>query len=1275
MATGTVPPELPSASHPPRGNSELVEYDRYISAQIQKTRRQVKWVELASALLLLATGVLAYGLLVAIVDSWLIPGGLGVWGRLAAFAVLVTGVGSYVAWRIVPAVRRRVNPVYAAHAIEQGQPSLKNSLVNFLLLRGERARLPIPVYEAIERRAAEDLATVPADTAVDRSPVIRAGYVLLALVTIFCVYSIFSPKSPLRSFRRMLLPWSSVSAPTRVTIGDVQPGGARAFVGESLTVSALVRGLRKDEPVTLYFTTQDGQSVDQPLAMRPPSDSYRHQAILPPAGGLQQSLEYRIAAGDAKAGPFHVQVLATPAILVEKVQYEFPGYTRLAPRTVERQGDLQGIEGTKVTLWAKTNVDVSGGYIDFNCDGSRDLELAFSGRSAQATFELRLDPSRKPLHTSYQLRFLDDQKQLNPQPIRYQIEVLPDQGPEIEITQPGVDNYELPRNGAVTIGVRATDRDFGLRRVTLHFERAGKRLHSVELLEAPTGGDFTGAHVFEPSRLTATPVEVGDVLQYWAESRDSRAPTANHVQTVKYRFKIVDKVDESVRAEQVAAAQQQAAEIEAAGQPPETDQPPPQEATGEAPPGEQPEERGEAEPQTGDEPAADEAGTAADAEQRPDPEQDPAAAMEKILEYQQEKEQQQKEQQQSKPQPPMEQSDQQPEPQPSGDEGESGSGGKSGQKEGGQGKSGSKAAEDSGEAGDEASSGGEEAGDQSGSAGSKNSAGGKSDSGQQAGGQSGAGSDANSAGNDAGGKSPMNASKPSPQNAPGKPDAGQQAGQKPSAEPGAEGGDPDKAPSGAQPGKNSGTKPPGGKQPAGQQPEGESGGNPSQDGQGDAGASAGQEKQPKPGQDEENTGEGHPQPTGDDPQKPQGGAGSKQPGAKQSPTPEPQEANQPRGQNPPPSPDKEQGTSEDASSPSNSPKQSNKVGSEEGDRSGDGNKGGGQKSESPGEGSPGQNTPSDAGSGESSEPGNGESKAGAGNQESDKPTGQPGGQKKGEGSSSKPSQNGKQPGGSGQSAQQPPAGRQPPRGQTGGKQPGGQPSGDPSQGGQQPGTQPGGQQPSGGTQSPAGDTPAAGQDAPGNQPPSSPGSTGAGATPPPQDPGNSQGSISKTTDEMNANDPNGKSTGGGKAGDDANPNQQPFEPAGTQADPLNREHAERATELVLESLAEQMAKRQVDPELLDKLNWSQDDMQKFLQRWQQLKREAAEQGPRGDAARKQLAGAMERLGAARRGLTINSREGRPDDVQRLRESRGTKPPAEYREQFEAYTEGAARRAK
>ena len=50
-----------------------------------------------------------------------------------------------------------------------------------------------------------------------------------------------------------------------MTIDNVRPGDTVAFHGDTLTVSADVSGLRQDEPVTLFYSTADGQSVDQAI--------------------------------------------------------------------------------------------------------------------------------------------------------------------------------------------------------------------------------------------------------------------------------------------------------------------------------------------------------------------------------------------------------------------------------------------------------------------------------------------------------------------------------------------------------------------------------------------------------------------------------------------------------------------------------------------------------------------------------------------------------------------------------------------------------------------------------------------------------------------------------------------------------------------------------------------------------------------------------------------------------------------------------------------------
>ena len=83
-----------------------------------------------------------------------------------------------------PPLVHRINPIFAAATIEKSQPSLKNSLVNFLLLRGRRQEVAPPVYRAMEYRAAADLSRVQIDTAVDRTHVVRLGCILLALLAV-----------------------------------------------------------------------------------------------------------------------------------------------------------------------------------------------------------------------------------------------------------------------------------------------------------------------------------------------------------------------------------------------------------------------------------------------------------------------------------------------------------------------------------------------------------------------------------------------------------------------------------------------------------------------------------------------------------------------------------------------------------------------------------------------------------------------------------------------------------------------------------------------------------------------------------------------------------------------------------------------------------------------------------------------------------------------------------------------------------------------------------
>ena len=104
--------------------------------------------------------------------------------------------GAYFVLRVLPPLLHRINPVFAAQTIEQSRPTLKNSLINFLLLRSHRREVAPVVYRALENRAAADLTTVHADTAVDRVRIVRLGYVLTALVVLFALYLVLFAEEP-----------------------------------------------------------------------------------------------------------------------------------------------------------------------------------------------------------------------------------------------------------------------------------------------------------------------------------------------------------------------------------------------------------------------------------------------------------------------------------------------------------------------------------------------------------------------------------------------------------------------------------------------------------------------------------------------------------------------------------------------------------------------------------------------------------------------------------------------------------------------------------------------------------------------------------------------------------------------------------------------------------------------------------------------------------------------------------------------------------------------
>ncbi|MGB4727317.1 MAG: hypothetical protein WBH86_07925 [Thermogutta sp.] len=517
-----------------------------ILQQVEATRRRIATVELTWRILVLVTGTVLFAIIAAILDQWVFPKGLPPLFRWSLWATFITAASVWTVVSIVPYLVRRIHPVFAAYVVEQAVPNLKHSLISFLTLRNAREEFqsdPIRknVFRGLEATTANTIAKVPADAVVDRSQIIRTGYVLIALTAIFCLYVIFSPKDPFRSFARALLPWSRISPPTRVKIDDVRPGTSGIFEGERVVVTANVRGLKAGEEVKLVYSTSDKQAINQAIPMvRERENDDRFSCEL--SQSFQQETTYRILAGDATTEEYRLTVVIPVRIRIRTVEYQFPRYTGLAPRVTKNLGDIRAIEGTQINMTVESDVPLSTAEMVIEKLQTVSVPMAVKGREAFARTTLRLSKpeASEPEFAAYFIRGQSADGRPSVDPVKYTIEIIPDRPPEGSWLEPKEEEVNLPVNGALPLRIRAVDPDFGLRHVTLEIEAASSPVAKEGLLEKPSGeshsGEFQGEYLFSPKKLN---LAVGDVAICRVTLVDNREPTPNRTVLPVRRIRIV----------------------------------------------------------------------------------------------------------------------------------------------------------------------------------------------------------------------------------------------------------------------------------------------------------------------------------------------------------------------------------------------------------------------------------------------------------------------------------------------------------------------------------------------------------------------------------------------------------------------------------------------------------------------------------------------------------------------------------------------------------------
>ena len=402
-------------------------------------------------------------------------------------------------WRM--AFRRSLERV--ARGLEEKFPHLTDDVTNSLLLFDQTRREEGSEYisegliAAQIRRTANHVCAIKPCQVVSFKKALRHLKLLVPLLLTLAIVLVLDPHFLGRSLALILHPFSTL--PMNETFLSVEPKGTTLLRGEPVVIKAQATG-KVPERLTLAIRPIDRE------AMHLRMESEGNGRFMLRMNSVQFSFQYQAYHGGAASPVYTLQVIDPPEVGKLKLTLVPPGYSHL-PKEVRVDGNIEALKGTVVNIEAQATKPVKEGKILL--DQGNVLLLDVKEDRLKGSL-LILDPDH------YSIKLKDDLGFENPNPVKYQIRLVPDQYPEGEILMPGQD-LEISGNEVLPIVYTARD-DFGVTAVRLSYQIGG--MERFILLKSDSNARFLGPETFKWD-LGSLPLTGGDKVIYSLEVWDN----------------------------------------------------------------------------------------------------------------------------------------------------------------------------------------------------------------------------------------------------------------------------------------------------------------------------------------------------------------------------------------------------------------------------------------------------------------------------------------------------------------------------------------------------------------------------------------------------------------------------------------------------------------------------------------------------------------------------------------------------------------------------------
>lgn len=434
---------------------------------------------------------------------------LGLWRLGVPLGPVLLCVAWFVALLVItlvffwPLWRRPLTLRDVARQVDRCHPELKDRLLSAVSLQDDRKGETSSAWMVASFFADTEaqLSSSPLDRVVQAREVRRVAWMLGLCVSVYLVgVSAFWLEGVVR-YRDDSMARATHS---RLATLEVEPGDTTVVPGDEVMV--WVTSDDTDGARRIYW---EGAGPSGSAALQTSSTpQVAHYTF----DNLTDSFSYWVTVGKQTSPRYEVTVQTPPALESITLTYNYPDYLGEPDRVVPFGGDITGVEGTQVTLVARSNKPVATAALVYATGKGLSLDPSDDGRTWSTT--LTLTESGR-----YHVALEDDGGARNTYPDEYQIEVQNDAAPEIQV--------RLPRGDSEVLALEEVDfafsvhDDFGVADYGIEYTIAGQDPVRVPLHEDGRAlREIVGEHLLA---LEETGVAVGDLIT-WAIWADDRKP-------------------------------------------------------------------------------------------------------------------------------------------------------------------------------------------------------------------------------------------------------------------------------------------------------------------------------------------------------------------------------------------------------------------------------------------------------------------------------------------------------------------------------------------------------------------------------------------------------------------------------------------------------------------------------------------------------------------------------------------------------------------------------